>query len=676
MGLPAVPGEIFFSRDCFCVDISHSEFHGIPPPPPPPPVLPTKEKAMSDADDFFTWAITRKKQCFKLFVKLKCVKSGHEGLNWDADDFDITQLDEKKMKTHILDCVAALGMIQQRLSHKQSSLRREGEQSLTEETQAVSNKVFKASLLTMATAMIHDGTDVSKQSESVDMLLRAFPDESKQMDGRNWLPLHWAVALEEQCVTEEDVNVIYTGDPMALQRKHLYCACGYTPAHVLCMQEITQRSMSLIKHFSVCNSGAFITSADYPYGFSALHAACCYGQPTEELLKHLLQLDSSQTKKMSFGSSTPLSNLCANSNCSDSLVTCLLEVDSSTEVVANGIVGCVESTDYSCMLARVEMLLNANPEAAKYRQSNNQNLLHIAAKCRKMPPQLCIDIMQRIHAIHQDAVREVDRDGWLPVHYAARDSTVEVMEFLLGLYPESASVVTSDGSHNLLHLAVYDNVRTTSVMETKVRFLCSRYPAMILQRSDNDGFTPLHYKIIYRDFPAVQILCEAGGQEQVRLPVGHATRANSPYNDWLPLHYLIHWNAESLRNSLFSKEADYFRMLLRWYPEAVGMEGGVFDADVDEEEDDDEDEDEEFSVYRKTPYQLAVYKNLPHYYLRLLLRAAPDLNPAELHRLNYAERRMAMFLAFKAVTSQKKPVVLKRLCFENKDLVKHVMSFL
>ena len=34
----------------------------------------------------------------------------------------------------------------------------------------------------------------------------------------------------------------------------------------------------------------------------------------------------------------------------------------------------------------------------------------------------------------------------------------------------------------------------------------------------------------------------------------------------------------------------------------------------------------------------------------MMLRAVPDLNPADLHRLNYAERRMAMFLAFTAVS--------------------------
>jgi hypothetical protein len=102
-----------------------------------------------------------------------------------------------------------------------------------------------------------------------------------------------------------------------------------------------------------------------------------------------------------------------------------------------------------------------------------------------------------------------------------------------------------------------------------------------------------------------------------------------------------------------------FRWLLHLYPAAAGIEGGVF-ADG-----------------KKTPYLMAVNEKLPDYYLRLLLRAAPTLNPAELHRLNFAERRMAMFLAFKAVTAMlQKPFLLARLRGVHKDLVQRVITFL
>ena len=86
---------------------------------------------------------------------------------------------------------------------------------------------------------------------------------------------------------------------------------------------------------------------------------------------------------------------------------------------------------------------------------------------------------------------------------------------------------------------------------------------------------------------------------------------------------------------------------------------------------------------RMVPYQLAVDKNLPSYYLRLLLRAAPDLNPAELVRLNYEERRMALILAYMPTSDGKPtlrhpPSLLTRLLEhgDDKELLKHVVSFL
>ena len=628
------------------------------------------------AADIPEWEAARIKSCYREFIGQKCVKNGNEELNADAENFDESQLDEEKMQSRILDLIAALGVVRRRRRQAKRSLLTRNGQPMSPEMETVWNKVFKTMVISFLDKdIVNDGTKMPERIELVDRVMRAFPDSSKLTDGRGWLPLHWTAASvaseeKEQINKETNMKVLYAIDPMALQRYHLEGTAmnnmGLTPAHLLCMHQMTnRRSMSLIRHFSICNQQAFIMSTSYPnrgdpslYGCSALHAACGPGQPTEELLKHLLQLDSSQTKrKCSKNGLTPLGYLHTNRACSDQLVTCLLDVDSSTEVVWNGIAGCLQCTDCSRMLGRVEMLLKANPEAAKYRTSPfRSNILHAATRSGKVSPQICIGFMKQVHDIHKDAVREVTLHGSLPVHTAARSSTVEVMEFLLGLYSESASVVTTDGSDNLLHLAVFDTENTTSVMEAKVRFLCSRYPAMMLQR-DKSGSASLHFLSFFKNIPVMQILCEIGGQEQMRLPIAHPTKANYSYNGWLPLHLLIGKNAEALRDSLPSKAADCFRLFLRMYPEAAGIEGGT-------------------GARNKTPYQLAVDENLPPYYLRLLLRAAPNLNPAELHRLNYAERRMAMFLAFGARTSAIDPPFLARLRFEKMDLVKHVMSFL
>jgi hypothetical protein len=78
-----------------------------------------------------------------------------------------------------------------------------------------------------------------------------------------------------------------------------------------------------------------------------------------------------------------------------------------------------------------------------------------------------------------------------------------------------------------------------------------------------------------------------------------------------------------------------------------------------------------------TPYQLAVTYWKPDSVRRLLLRAAPALDPPALGRLNYAARRVAMFLAFRALPATVHGLpMLARLRAENKDLVRRVVSFL
>ena len=601
------------------------------------------------------------------FVDAKCINEDQELINneiWRHDaDFDVCVFDEDKMMTHILDCYAALCSFQQ--------YRRGREQSnkLDAKTQQAKNKAFRVAMSLMSRGLTNDDAKLPHDTSSLSKFAKAFPDDTKQTDGRGWMPLHWAtLALgtpdaDLHGLSEEDVKLIYAIDPLALQRFHndtiMYDYGRYTPMHFLCMQPVTPMTMSLLRYFSICNQQALISSV-YD-GFSLLHAACDLGQPTEELLQHLLQLDSSQvTKKCSTMDYTPLQYLCQNDCCNESLMSCLLQFDSSAAVVGGAIQICFYSADYSSTLEKVDFLLKVNPEAAQHHSDSSQcNLLHsaiISYPCPETLSTLCIDIMKRILAVHPDAVKEVNAAGELPVHTAAKCSSLEVMEFLLGLYPESAAIDTVRFSENLLHLAV--SSRSTATV-AKVRYLCSRYPELIQQRNNN-GKIPLHTTLGFFYSPnvsAAKLLCEAGGQELVKVPTVSQIVTTNSQNGWLPLHFMIKSSVFGLPCPL-SEEAGFFRLMLRWYPEAAGIEAGT-------------------GSMKKTPYQLALDCSNPDpYYLRLLLRAAPNLNPAELHQLNYAERRMAMFMAFKAITTGITPLLIARLRFENKDLVKHVVSFL
>ena len=154
------------------------------------------------------WETARKKRCYELFIKLKCVKK----LNADADQFDVTQLDEEKMVAHLFDCYAALGVVQQeRVRTKQLLILREDGQALSTNMEAVRNKVLKASIRVLQDELVHDDTPVPNDADcsvAVKQLLRAFPDESKQSDGRGWLPLHWAMAIGTTAVEMKELYAI------------------------------------------------------------------------------------------------------------------------------------------------------------------------------------------------------------------------------------------------------------------------------------------------------------------------------------------------------------------------------------------------------------------------------------------------------------------------------------
>jgi hypothetical protein len=71
---------------------------------------------------------------------------------------------------------------------------------------------------------------------------------------------------------------------------------------------------------------------------------------------------------------------------------------------------------------------------------------------------------------------------------------------------------------------------------------------------------------------------------------------------------------------------------------------------------------------------------MPAYLRRLLLRAHRNASPSELRELNYAERRMALFLIFSAISTnpprQSFVSWLRVLAGKEWGLVKSIVSFL
>jgi ankyrin repeat protein len=265
---------------------------------------------------------------------------------------------------------------------------------------------------------------------------------------------------------------------------------------------------------------------------------------------------------------------------------------------------------------------------------------------------LGIAVLSLFHRKNNEGIRSHDDQGYLPIHYAALNSSLDVIKFLLKIYPESLTKVTSDhlACGNLLHLACGND---TNIADTKaiVEYLCKLCPALIHMKSIS-GLTPLHLALGMQGklkAEAVKVLCNT--DESVLRAKCIPTATISPWYQQLPLHLLIAYHKPRIE---VSNEGDCFRLFLQLYPASAGVKDG----------------------HLKTPYDLAVSKGLNVCFMRLLLNCDPTIDPVQRRNLNYAARREGMFLAFRALCSSIEPIIWAKLRYEHKDLLQRVISYL
>jgi hypothetical protein len=103
-----------------------------------------------------------------------------------------------------------------------------------------------------------------------------------------------------------------------------------------------------------------------------------------------------------------------------------------------------------------------------------------------------------------------------------------------------------------------------------------------------------------------------------------------------------------------SDEADCFRLFLRLYPALAGIKNGR----------------------GRRPYDLAVKLNLSVYFIRLLLVADPTIAPKKRRKLNFEARKEAMFLAFRALSTNIGATIWAKIRYQDKAFLEHVISYL
>jgi len=224
--------------------------------------------------------------------------------------------------------------------------------------------------------------------------------------------------------------------------------------------------------------------------------------------------------------------------------------------------------------------------------------------------------------------------GLLPIHYARGIKTVKILE---ATYPESLSVNVPEYGTPLHQAACWQSVEVVVYL-----YVCR---PQSIQEVTTWGHTPLHKSAISR-------VSSCAVLHAVFNFYPDAIRAVD-YNGNTPLHNAV----DRLYSvSPVSEYADKFRFLLKTFPEATSI--------VNNDDD--------------TPYSYCANDGASEYFLRLLLRAGSDDGMEDLKRLNYASRRVALFLFFKAVRIDNKLTIFSQInqTSNGKSLVKRVIEYL
>ena len=318
----------------------------------------------------------------------------------------------------------------------------------------------------------------------------------------------------------------------------------------------------------------------------------------------------------------------------------------------------------------IEYLLQCDPSSTKKLTSRNATPLHLACMNKSQGANQVFDALFKVDS---DPVRMIDSDGYTPLHIACQGDLIEpghVVAKLLAKYKEAAAVALPNGllavhlaarlsTKEVLEMVVKANMEGVKVVAgaygtamhqaasgknvANVEYLHSLSPALIAIKSSN-GLSPLHFAAQSSNFAMLRAVFACD-------PLAVRVADN---DGLLALNYLMD-RSYKLTFEPLSDEAKSLRFLLKAYPQGTSHANNAGD----------------------TPYSLCLPARA--YARRLLLLAAPALDPAELHRVNYEARRQVLFLAFSAVEAKGKETMLRRLrkqCDGAVNVVRVISSFL
>jgi ankyrin repeat protein len=521
-------------------------------------------------------------------------------------------LDENKIRRYILSCMSALLSLQQ----KRDSIGK------------VESRLFFRALSAIGGAFSSDGRSADdliadKKDLISGFMIRSYLNvESTKLPGDDsvWYKEHWACLLgSESGLYEDELKDMLSESPTALTTATVAIpACHLAVAATKLYSSLEFLHQETMERY--CPRLAYLTDAN---GETAIHYAARYSR-SADVLEWILGLNPSAVKATSKDrKETPLHHLVSRRRCfleQMSMLRQLLDADVSAALVQDSsgntplhllcnLGAKDDEVKKASFMAMRRELLTACPAAASIANSNGSLPLHCVYSGDSD-----ISFLQQLIAAYSEGLKCGDKKDLLPAHLAAELGTLEMLTVVLDAYPEAvSSSVAYYGTP--LHRAAR---RSDAAGPHIVRYLYDIYPAAIKTPSSERGWYPLHDVSFCGSYEVLKLV-HSLYPEAISI-------ATTDDLQLLPLHVLMF--VREFKSPL-SDEADMLRYLLRHYPAAVTIPAGPGYMNV---------------------YEMALYDRNRGFVRRLILRAAPELDPDELHRLNYAERRMALFLAHCAIS--------------------------
>ena len=272
----------------------------------------------------------------------------------------------------------------------------------------------------------------------------------------------------------------------------LHLACLNSHCSSAMIVDILKRNPTIVGH--MCIIGRTIQTGGYDHTFVEGMPLHYYLSRTSNvdlrIVELFMKLDPNSTRTADeealFG---PIHVLCCNPGVNDMIDVLRFVIDSDPESVqfpgGDFSVPFLMACQNTCATVKLaNLLLEYWPEAIHQKDSSGRNAMHLLSLNDELDEEASEELFHFLLEKKFELLREIDRDDFLSIHYAAWNKSPEFCQLLIHAYPESI-MVGVDGSLPF-HEACAEGMRVDTV-----RFLFEQYPECISMRDDNH-YLPIH----------------------------------------------------------------------------------------------------------------------------------------------------------------------------------------